>query len=471
MADVKIISDASYDKDLHLTGYAGGVFVSDHDRVDISHRYSGVAAEHENIQQGEMLAILVGVRELYRRWDMMEVVVDSLKIYCDNQTCIDMLSGTLSVTDDHELMSMVQTIHEKLAEMNVVPLWMPISSHKPDIQASGIEKRHNEIDRIAGMARKEAISQMLAPDISSSQHVALLMPGQFSDKKVEAAVEMLGRYMAKNKIKSRLFIDAAVTSQEHPFTRAVEDECRAQNIPLPYLCKVYYYNAQASRCGMDMTLLRYHVFKEGHDPHFSLSHTPAQSRAAIASRLLFGDPNMTQPYADIRTGRKFPPSKIVFDLMAPLNSEALLPNSVQGWVHTYLRYIKMPLLAGVSAALRYYDLVIDDDLESIDEKPKAITSPVSVTHSTSANQHKYHTSSLMDDLRRTYMRYDHEGDDSAMIEKMIRVMQKHGAPNTTLFKQSMERFMFCNIKNESSVFLRRVVSQMKKLIPDLKQVL
>ena len=81
MADVKIISDASYDKDLHLTGYAGGVFVSDHDRVDISHRYSGVAAEHENIQQGEMLAILVGVRELYRRWDMMEVVVDSLKIY------------------------------------------------------------------------------------------------------------------------------------------------------------------------------------------------------------------------------------------------------------------------------------------------------------------------------------------------------------------------------------------------------
>ena len=69
------------------------------------------------------------------------------------------------------------------------------------------------------------------------------------------------------------------------------------------------------------------------------------------------------------------------------------------------------------------------------------------------------------------MRYDHEGDDSAMIEKMIRVMQKHGAPNTTLFKQSMERFMFCNIKNESSVFLRRVVSQMKKLSPDLKQVL
>jgi len=50
-------------------------------------------------------------------------------------------------------------------------------------------------------------------------------------------------------------------------------------------------------------------------------------------------------------------------------------------------------------------------------------------------------------------------------------MQKHGAPNTTLFKQSMERFMFCNIKNESSVFLRRVVSQMKKLSPDLKQVL
>ena len=131
----------------------------------------------------------------------------------------------------------------------------------------------------------------------------------------------------------------------------------------------------------------------------------------------------------------------------------------------------MPLLVGVSAALRYYDLLVEDGLENIDEKPKAIASPVSVTHSTSANQHKYHTSSLMDDLRRTYMRYDHEGDDNAMIEKMIRVMQKYGAPNTALFKQSMERFMFCNIKSESSVFLRRVVSQMKKLSPELKQVL
>lgn len=469
MADVKLVSDASYDKDLHLTGYAGAVFVSVGAKVDVSFQYSGVAAEHDNIQQGEMLAILVGVRELYRRWDMMEFGIDSLSIYCDNQTCIDMLSGELTITEDSELVTMVQTIHERLADMNVIPNWMPIDSHKPDIQATGMEKRHNEIDRVAGLARKEAVHQMLNPDVSNSEHVALLMPGKFADKNIEDAVEMLGRYLATNKMKSRVFIDSNVTSQQHPFIRAVESVCREQNLALPYLCKVYYYNAQASRYAMDMTLLRYHVFKEGHDPHFSLSHSPAQSRAAIASRLLFGDPTLSQPHTDVRTGRKYPPSKAVIDLMNPLPESSLLPNSIQGWMHTYLKYINLPMVKGIVDALEHFSLPVNDELRALDEyqigkKRKC----VSLSQSTSATQSRYSDSALMDDLRRTYMRYDLVGDHDTMINKMVGVMGEHGATVTPLFKESITRFMHCNLKCKSDVFLRRAVGQMRKLCPDAR---
>lgn len=469
MADVKLISDASYDKDLHLTGYAGAVYVYAGSEVDVTYRYSGVAAEHDNIQQGEMLAILVGIRELYRRWDMMEFQLNSLSVYCDNQTCLDMLSGELAITDDTEMASMAQTIHEKLAAMNIQPLWIPIESHKPDIQASGMEKRHNQIDRIAGQARREAIEQMLNPDLSESEHIALLMPGKIANPEVESAIEAIGTYMARNKIKTRVFIDSAITSQHHPFVRAVEAVCREQNLALPYLCKVYYYNAQASRYSMDMTLLRYHVHKEGHDPHFSLSHSPAQSRAAIASRLLFGDPTLSQPYTDVRSGRKYPPSKAVFDLMTPLPRNSLLPNSIQGWIHTYLRYIKLPLIEGVVAALRYCGLPVTEELMAQHGNVERESAHVSLNQSTSANQRNFNEGTLLDDLRRAYMRYDLAGDNATLVAKMINVMQDNGAPSSSLFEQSMTRFMHCNIKAESSVFLRRAISQMYKLCPELKR--
>lgn len=64
MAVAHIIADASWDRDLSLAGYGGGITIFKNDGSDTSKSYQGVRSEAFDVHAIELLGAIAGMRML-----------------------------------------------------------------------------------------------------------------------------------------------------------------------------------------------------------------------------------------------------------------------------------------------------------------------------------------------------------------------------------------------------------------------
>jgi ribonuclease HI len=464
MTDVKIVCDASFDDKLRLTGYAGGIYITESNVVTATHLYQGVAGELRNIQEGEFTAILVGLRELSKVVNYAGVSVENIEVYSDSKNSVETLEHWRDIDGrkqgDYHINQLMGHVREICQKLDLSPQFKHVSSHVPTAQASGIERLNNMADARATAVRKEAINLMLNPRIQKSLHIAVLLPGSVRDKTESTAMENLAYELASQGHHFRLYIDK--TTGNHPFQKGIMQYCMEKHRSPVSIAKVYNYSAQATHYGLDMTMYRHHMQQQGRDPRFDLSHNPIEVRAALASRLLYGE--LTPEWSDMErpTGRLYPPSCVVYDLMDPLPKGAKLkPHSVQGWVSTYLEYVDTPKVEGLRAAYEHSGVLLPPSEVCHIAQRQVSKGVPSVRDSTIVKLEDR----LRTALRTVYSDYKGQLEPAQFSQKVVSELIDCGFPTNEMFKTGMARFIQANEKKDVDVFVGRVIRQAGKMTP------
>lgn len=465
MAQVKIVCDASYDDQLRLTGYAGGVYLSEQQRSTATMMYQGVAGELRNIQEGEMVAIYVGLLELYRRTSLVDLQIGSIDIYTDSKSS----EQTLLHLNDNRYQDPSPHVHRLLQRIQSLCSqhgWKPnvyhVNAHVPSLNASGIERLNQVADERAALVRKEALRQMLQPDYMSSPYVTVLLPKNPKSKEESELMKALGLHLVKQGKKLRLHIDGN-NPHGHPFLSGMEAYCRVHKVPLTELAELCSYDPQDVRNGMNMVMYRYYLQQQGKSSPFDLTGTPSEVRAATASRLLYGDPTPELRHMDNPTGHPHEAASVVYDLMDPLSpSNPLRPHTVQGWLANYLDHVRIPVVIGLSAALKHAGLQVQHHLT-----PRLPSS--AIVHAEPPSNAENRKEGLLHDLQEVISTYGAELTPEQLSHKMIEVLTQHGHPKNTLFHDGMSRFIVISPKKDGEAFLRRVIRQAERLTPPQHQ--
>jgi len=461
MSDIKVVCDASYDDKLRLTGYAGGVYATKGKTFGATYLYQGVAGELRNIQEGEFTAILVGLSELSRHVDLGSVEVDTIEIYSDSKNSVRSLNQWADpdyVDPSPHINHLMQKVRAICKKHDWFPIFDHVNSHVSQESATGIERLNIIADKRAAEMRKAALSRMLNPSVANSQHVTVLLPAIPNSADEAEAFRQLAVRLGEQGKHIRAFIEQSQSDQKHPFIEGVEQFSRQRQQPPARFFKQYSYNAQATHYGLDMTLYRYHILKRGGNSTFELNHTPAEARAALASRLLYGDPSPELQHMDSPTGRQYSTSGAVLDLMNPLNGEThLRPKTVQGWVATYLDYVKIPHHQGLDAVLKYAGIDPGSFALAPREEQLAVTKNDS-THDTP-------TSDIHQQLGEVYDTYFGQIDPLQLSRKMVDTLLQNDYPQTPLIRDSLVRFAGSQKQGKRDVFIARLIKQADKITP------
>lgn len=464
MARVKIVCDASFDDKLRLTGYAGGLYISDDQHHNHTYMYQGVGGEYIDIQEGELAAILCGLRELSRRERLGQVQVGSLQIFTDSKTAVQGLSGKRSVTSANEenYRPWFNKIHEIAQQKGWALSVEHVSAHVPVEQASGIERLNHIADQRASDIRKASLESILKPALDESRYVSVLLPKKPKDKSESSAWASIAHAMVMQRRHVRLHIPGANSKEEltsHPFVLSILRAAKDEGVSFRDFLTIMRNNPAANHSGMDYVLLRYHADKQGQDSTFSLKGEPSEKTAAFSSRLLFGDTSPEATNMNRPSGRSAPASSRVYDLLNPLPRGGPRPQTVQGYLHTFLDYVKIPKIEGVTNALRDLGVVPPANIQDRAAKKAA-------TNESSTNE--IPDDRLKSDLKSVYEAYKDQLPPDQMVTALVDVISQHGKVDSKLFRGAMERFIYISLGSDPETMINRIVSHARRLDPSLQ---
>jgi hypothetical protein len=167
--------------------------------------------------------------------------------------------------------------------------------------------------------------------------------------------------------------------------------------------------------------------------------------------------------------RKHPAVDVVYDLMNALKRDVHgLPNSVQGWLHTFLDYVDIPVEQGLHAAFTRENLRVEVSPETTFSVRNEATAPVAPAEST--DHVPYADADLLESFYEIY-----DANLSALrsreltYNQLARIFiheyteQGHSFPECA--EKSIERFVYAAPKKEPKKFVNRVLKQIRKLSP------
>jgi ribonuclease HI len=451
MTTIRIVCDASYDDSLRLTGFAGYVEAMMPSGNPVYHAYQGVIGELEDNHLGELAAILVGVKRLSEKIKQGLVTPSEVHIYSDSQTIIDSFAHLqdpgAKIYPKHEAM-----LHELASWIKHLPCdttFHHVHAHVPEQQASPIERLNNLADKRANDVRQTALQSMLSHN-KNSPFVTLLAPDTPKNQGELRHWALLTEALLSQGKRIRLHVDTPLGRMKHPIMEAAHNYCHMHQLPVTDHVREYHYIPAHKPAGLDMTMLRYHVMQEGRDPNFSLTYSSSQKRAGFASSLLYGKPYSNVVPMRNPTGRIEAPSHAVLDLLRPTPTSGRRPNTVQGFVHTFLAYSPTPLYQGVESALTYANAAVPMNApDNAASKPKQ----VSVTT----------TTDLENAISQTVNTYADTLDRRQLAVKLVDTLREHGYPCNSPFNDSMMRFVRANRPSAQSSFARRLLRHANKM--------
>lgn len=485
MAHIKIVCDASYDQDLWFSGYAGIINISNSSSDSSKRReadlqtltYQGVAAEQSKSQEGETLAVLAGLRQLAQRQlneNDQGLIGSTIDIYTDCQGTRDRFynfdPSEIPSRNDMEF-GYIKEIYDLIERYDWRIKVSHVDAHIPDIKANVIQKLNNKVDERANDARTRAVYMMLNPheNGSVSNRVAVLLPKDPIDVNEQNAWSRLAYHLAEKGKKIHLYTEG--NPNNHPFLKALADFAMTQRVNLSSIVKPYTYMPDFLQNPLnkrELTMIRHHMKKRNLNTGVEFTTSEVHLRAAIASRLIFGEPTPSVMSTNF-SGRKHPAVDVVYDLMDVLKRDKHgLPNSVQGWIHTFLDYIRIPLEQGLRSAFEREGLRTEVSPETTFSARAEIKNPVGAQGSTDDIPF------ADDDLFNAFLEiYEvnlpsiHKRDLSykQLAKIFVHEYLEHGYHFPTSSEASIERFVYAAPKKDPKKFVNRVLKQIKKLSP------
>ena len=460
MAVVQLVCDASYDKNLRVAGLAGGLYASANQQFAATHMYQGILGEVHDIQEGEMVAILIGLKELEKRSLSSELVVARLDIFSDNKPSVILLNGEQSPPHDDRTARLLREIYSICNKNNWPTTINHVNAHVPIEKATPIEALNLVADERASSIRRSAIEHLFHPKLQGdNRRATVLLPKKVADKKEADAFRVLGQTLVAQGRVSRVFFDGNLQdAQAHPFfAGATHYASHHAKRPVSHFISLYQYKSPPQFIGMDYVLYRHHAQVSGWKPSTDLSQVPSARLAAMATRVLYGEVFPAMTSIEGGTGRLHPPSSVVYDLMDPMDNESILrPSNVQGWVHTLLDYVDIPIKIGITNSLKHLGLEFNYNLA-----PRPAQAAPSLADSTVAPAED----ALYRDVREAFELYAQGMPPTDFSRQILQVLHKHGAPNTSAFNDSLERFIYATSKGDSGIFTQRVLRHAKKMSP------
>lgn len=485
MAHIRIVCDASYDQDLWFSGYAGIVNIRKKSTDDQKSQeadiqtltYQGVAAEHRKSQEGETLAVLAGLRQLAQR-QLNEsdsgLLGSTIDVYTD---CKGTAERFYNFDPDHipnhndTEYGYIKEIYGLIERYDWRVKVSHVDAHVPNIQANVIQKLNNKVDERANDARLRAVHMMLHPHEGGvrSGRVAVLLPKVPMDISERNAWSRLAYHLAEKGKKIHLYTEG--NPNNHPFLLALADFAVTQQVQLSAIVKPYTYMPDFLQNPLnkrELTIIRHHMKMRGLNTGVEFTNSEVHIRAAIASRLLFGEPApsvMSTHFSD----RKHPAVDVVYDLMNALKRDAHgLPNSVQGWLHTFLDYVDIPVEQGLHAAFTRENLKVEVSPETTFSVRNEATASFAPTEST--DHVPYADADLLESFYEIYEANlpalrSRELTYNQLAKVFIHEYTEQGHSFPACAEKSIERFVYAAPKKEPKKFVNRVLKQIRKLSP------
>ncbi|WP_332929504.1 hypothetical protein [Alteromonas sp. 14N.309.X.WAT.G.H12] len=485
MTHIKIVCDASYDHNLWFSGYAGIINIkktpADSSKglpVDTqTFTYQGVAAEQSKSQEGETLAVLAGLRQLaqrQRRESGETYIGCTIDIYTDCQGSRDRFYNftprpPLNRNDAEYYY--IKEVYDLIAKYDWRVKIHHVDAHIPDLHANVIQKLNNKVDERANNARTKAIKMMLNPHEHGevSNRVAVLVPKDPININERNAWSRLAYHLAEKGKKIHFYTDG--DHENHPFLLALEDFSLMHREELSAIVKICNYTPDFLSDPLnkrELTIIRHHMKMRNFDTSVEFTNSEVHLRAALASRIIFGDPTPSIVHSNF-SGRKHSAVDAVYDLMDVLKpDEHRFPNSVQGWLHTFLTYVNIPLEEGLRAAFKRERLKAVVSPETTFSTREEAKTPVGPKGST--DYIPYADEELLSAFLEIYETNipalkNRELTYNQLARIFLLEYREHGHTFPTYAEASIERFVYAAPKKDPKKFVNRVLKQIRKLSP------
>ena len=450
MANVKLVCDASYEEGLKLTGYAGGLYVSEEHETTIAYTYNGGVGELENIQEGELLAILSGLRELSTRVTASKLNVGDIEIYTDSKSSVlTLMNNKPDEINDPRTNFLFKQIKKLCTKNNWNPKVSHVSSHVDLQNANGIERLNSIADEQANEARKEIKKHILSPQIDDTS-TSILLPSSINGSVEKNAFSDIAHALANQNKTIRLYIDGPI--KKHPFLLTLKN-----NHPDFLRDKVTLFSPPKNdpSIGLNSLLYRHHNIVRGITP--SEDNPETKKRAFLSAAILHGDLSFKP---NSKTKLPILSSKF-YDLLNPLPlDKSLTPDSIQGWASHFCDYTNTPRFEGLKAVYEDLSLSIKNTLPH-----RSYQSTPNLENSTDSP----HEAHLRKTIRIIIEKYGKELEPKQLSNKIVDAVIENGAPKDPLFKEGLKRFVFISPKSNIDVFINRIIKQAEKLTPRKKE--
>lgn len=454
MAKVKIVCDASYDDKLRLTGLAGGLYVSEAHETTVSYMYNGAIGELHNIQEGELFAILSGLRELELRNSVSQLEITNIEIFTDSKSSVlTLLNKDQHTINDHRTRQLFTQIQRICARNNWSPRVDHVNSHVELHNASGIERLNLIADHRANAMRKAVIESLVSPSKPKTDLVTVLLPKSVHNIHEEKAFKLLAKELHRRNKKVRLFIEGNNSAQpKHPFIDAMKKLQKTQNINFLDV-DIIKPKDKVFALGLNSILYRYHNMEKGAVGVEPLRFSQTERNAFSAAMLLHGDLTF-KPRGPVQLPMV---SDAVYDLMDPIpRYNEFRPDSIQGWCDSFCEHTHTPHYAGLKASFHSLNLPVAKLF------PRRIvqSNPLLLENTTLPVQNELKTV-----LKDIIEHYSDSLEPYQVSQKLVDEIVKSGYPKDNSFRDALMRFVSITPRNNVDTFVNRIVKQADKLTP------
>lgn len=372
MTTARIICDASYNEDIHLGGFSGGVMVSQPKGEDWTSIYHGLSPDSFCSNEAEMHAIAMGAQKLASYMSNNQQTLDKVEIFTDSKTAMEQYSlytnGKLHDPKYDKAMKRMD-LHLSRIKTTKGISFTHVPAHRPDSVATPIERLHNIIDKNALSTRWMAQNHIFKPEIADSKYYGITLNAQPRGEKAQK-LRQIGYHYAKEGMVARVSILGKDPDMNtHPFAEGVRQAAAETGQDPDKLMTWYRWSRKgglAEGCeGMDRTLVRHHYRQMGKFSHHVNFDLMPFLNAGVAVRLMYGPQYPKDMNDKFLTGRVEPASKFILNTFSlPKNNRPAYTNE---WVDTLSTYTTIPLIQGVDAALKHAQVPQEHKIKDPDQ--------------------------------------------------------------------------------------------------------
>lgn len=358
MSVARIICDASYNEDIHLGGFSGGLMVEQPNGNDWTSVYHGLSPDAFCSNEAEMHAIAMGAQKLASMMNSTRQSIDKVEIYTDSKTAISQYKlYTNGKKHDPKYDKAMRRMDRYLGALktNKGITFTHVPAHRPDHKATPIERLHNIVDKNALSTRWMAQNHIFEPDVSNSKYYGITLNANPKGDKADA-LRQIGYHYAKQGMVARVaLLGKSPDLNNHPFTEGVRQAAEETGQNPDSLMRLYRWSRNGGvtqGCeGMDRALIRHHYRSLGKFSHHVNFELMPFLNAGVAVRLMYGEQYPKDMNDKMLTGRVEPASKFMLNTFEmPTNKR---PSYTNEWVDTLTPYTKIPLVVGMENILAH----------------------------------------------------------------------------------------------------------------------